>query len=616
MKLAFCLFKYFPYGGLQRDFLRIARLSVARGHEVHVYTTAWEGESEPGINLHIIKAKGWQNHTRNQYVAEHIARETKAEHYDLVIGFNKMPGLDVYYAADVCYAARVRKQRGLLYRLLPRYRQQIALEKAVFAPGVSTHVLLISPLQQAEFMRYYHTEYARFHLLPPGIAKDRMRPANAEEIRKALRAHYHLAEQDCLLLMVGSGFKTKGLDRSLKALAALPAETLAHTQLFVVGQDNPAPFLTLARELGVADRVTFLGGRSDVPAFLLAADLLLHPSYHENTGTAIVEAVAAGLPVLTLAGCGYAHYVTDAGAGRVLSEPFQQSAFNETLYQMMLSPDREVWAEQGARFAQTADMYSMPERVVDLIEKGKPRPLPGFDEMMALKGECFRQQKGRLTQRVIIEGQSYFIKQHAGVGWKEIIKNLVQLRWPVLGAKEEWLALQTLQSLGVSVPRPIAFERRGLNPATQQSYILMEDLTPARSLEDIGKTWAKTKPTFAFKQILIAEVARIARLMHENGMNHRDFYICHFLLTAHPFRLSLIDLHRTQIRRLTPERWIIKDLAGIYFSSMDIGLTERDRLRFMKAYRQKPLSDILNSERAFWQKVKIRGEQLYRDHTK
>ena len=66
---------------------------------------------------------------------------------------------------------------------------------------------------------------------------------------------------------------------------------------------------------------------------------------------------------------------------------------------------------------------------------------PLFDQLMSLQGETFRHQKGRLTQRIILGGKSYFIKQHTGVGWKEIIKNLSQGRWPVVSAKNEWQAL-------------------------------------------------------------------------------------------------------------------------------------------------------------------------------
>src|SRR3990167_6682321 len=169
MKLAFCLFKYFPYGGLQRDFLRISQACKQRGHDVHVYTTEWQGDLEPGITLHLIKAKACQNHASNRVFAEQVQAELKKNPYDLVVGFNKLPGLDIYYAADVCYQSRINMQRSVFYRLLPRYRQLIKYEEAVFARGKATEIMMISSLQQPEFIHYYKTEFERFHLLTPGI---------------------------------------------------------------------------------------------------------------------------------------------------------------------------------------------------------------------------------------------------------------------------------------------------------------------------------------------------------------------------------------------------------------------------------------------------------------
>ena len=94
----------------------------------------------------------------------------------------------------------------------------------------------------------------------------------------------------------------------------------------------------------------------------------------------------------------------------------------------------------------------------------------------------------------------------------------------------------------------------------------------------------------------------MVRDMHAAGINHRDCYICHFLLHL-PFsgkeevlKISVIDLHRAQIRAKVPRRWRDKDLIGLYFSSMNIGLTQRDIWRFMKVYFSAPLKDILKQE--------------------
>jgi heptose I phosphotransferase len=234
--------------------------------------------------------------------------------------------------------------------------------------------------------------------------------------------------------------------------------------------------------------------------------------------------------------------------------------------------------------------------------------------MMNLQGECFRQLDGRLTQRILLHEKQYFIKQHTGVGWKEIFKNLLQGRWPVLSAKDEWLAINKLQSIGIAVPTIAGYGVCGINPARIQSFILLEELAPIVSLEDLTTNWKKLPPSFVEKKALITQVAHIARVMHDAGINHRDFYLCHFLLKN--AQLYLIDLHRAQIRSKTPTRWSIKDLAGLYFSSKEIGLTKRDIFRFMLEYNAISLKEIFQTKKTYWHKVKKRGERLYDDHKK
>jgi len=368
MQLAFCLYKYFPYGGLQRDFLRIAAACQARGHAVRVYTLEWNGEVPEGFELVRVPVKALANHRRYARYTAWVARDIAARPVDRVIGFNKMPGLDVYFAADPCFEDKARTLRNPLYRWSGRYRHFAAYERAVFAPASTTRILLISPAQQSVFTHYYGTPAERFHLLPPGIAADRRAPPDAAQIRAAFRDEHGLAADDRLLLQIGSGFKTKGLDRSLAALAALPAALKRRTRLIAIGEDDARSFVLQARTLGLSDRVSILKGRSDIPRFLLGADLLIHPAYQEAGGIVLLEAIVAGLPVLASSVCGFAHYIEAADAGRVLPAPFEQAHLDAALAEI-LDDDalRARWRANGLAFAERADIYSLPERAADLI---------------------------------------------------------------------------------------------------------------------------------------------------------------------------------------------------------------------------------------------------------
>ena len=370
MKLAFCLFKYFPFGGLQRDFLRIARECAARGHDIHVYTGEWQGTVPSGFEVHLLTSHAQQNHVRCVNFAQQLQQAKYAHRYDAVIGFNKLPGLDWYYAADGCYLARICQEKSWLTRLLPRYRQYVGLERAVFAAGQKTRIMLIAKREQAAFMHYYQTEEERFFLLPPGIDRDRKASNDAKQRRLQLREAFQLAVDRKLILLIGSSFKTKGLDRAVLALSSLPDLIKARTQLWVIGQDDPKPYLRLAEKLKIKQAIQFLGGRANIPDYLLAADLLIHPAYHENTGTVLLEALVAGLPVLTVDVCGYAPYIEEARAGQVLASPFNQQALNLSLKNMLISPEHEVWRENALAYAAKADIYDLPKKAADLILDG------------------------------------------------------------------------------------------------------------------------------------------------------------------------------------------------------------------------------------------------------
>lgn len=367
-RLAFCLFKYFPFGGLQRDLLQIAEACMTRGHQVDIYAGDWKGKVPDGFNVEVLPVRGLTNHRRCESFAKRLPKHLKGRHYNAVVGFNKMPGLDVYFAADPCFAHRV-SARSLLYRLTGRCRSYMSLEEAVFERESKTEILLISEKEEAVFVEYYGTAEQRFHLLPPGISKDFMDPDISEHLCVDLRQELGIGSDAKIILMVGSGFKTKGVDRAILSLASLPLRLRENTVLLVVGEDKSRPFERLSRRMGVAGHVRFVGGRRDVPRFLVAADLLLHPAYRENTGTVLIEAMAAGLPVLATDVCGYGHYIERSQAGELIPAPFRQETLNQMLASMLISDEKDLYRRNGRKYIGASDVFSLAEKAADIIEQ-------------------------------------------------------------------------------------------------------------------------------------------------------------------------------------------------------------------------------------------------------
>jgi len=377
MKLAFLLFKYSHFGGLERNFLRIAHACTKHHHDVHVFTMDWSGHRPSDLSISLVPSHGLRNHSRCRSYVEWLTNNINPADFDLVVGFNRMPRLDLYYAADVCYVREMARRRGYLVRLTSRYRTYAALEQAVFSPESQTEIMYLSETERRHYIDAYGTQVSRFHYLPPGVDRQRIRNSLSPGTRARIRSDLGLTNGDVFLLMVGSDFRRKGVARSIHAIASLPPALRAKSHLIVIGRGKARPLQRLATRLKVKDRVRFLGGRSDVPEFLAAADLLLHPAISENTGNAIVEALVAGLPVIATETCGYAFHVRDSGAGEVIpSDPFDQQIMNDRLAALLLSPTLRSYHETALAYTDTTDLYSRPQTAVRIIESVTLRRQP------------------------------------------------------------------------------------------------------------------------------------------------------------------------------------------------------------------------------------------------
>lgn len=247
------------------------------------------------------------------------------------------------------------------------------------------------------------------------------------------------------------------------------------------------------------------------------------------------------------------------------------------------------------------------------------------------RGKIFRAKEGRRTLRFTHAGKNYFLKLHTGVGWREIMKNGLHLRAAVTGAENEWRALRQLRRLNIPTLRAVGFGARGCNPARRLSFLITAELANVITLHDLCAQWRRRPPAFALKQKVLRRVADIARIMHRNGINHRDFYLCHFFVEFigdHPepsaraatdgradCKVYVMDLHRAQIRQRTPQRWRVKDLGGLYFSAADMNFTARDMFRFIKIYSGCELRESLRA-RNFWTRVARRGRRMRRSAQK
>ena len=168
----------------------------------------------------------------------------------------------------------------------------------------------ISERVRTELKDYYSVPDEQIVTIPNGINLSRFNPDNANT-RNEVRRELGVFEDTPLILFVGSRFRIKGLKLAIQALARMNTDAL----LLVVGNDEVAPYKRLAEQLGVAERVLFLGARRDLPRIYPAADALVLPTHYETFALVCLEAMASGLPVVAAPVGGIEDYLQDGVNG-------------------------------------------------------------------------------------------------------------------------------------------------------------------------------------------------------------------------------------------------------------------------------------------------------------
>jgi UDP-glucose:(heptosyl)LPS alpha-1,3-glucosyltransferase len=365
MRIAFGIVSLFPGGGLQRDCLAIAR-SIQSYCEVLLIYTARLSDGVQADDIPVIQLpnNAKSNHQRQLKFALDFD-DAVAGRFDLIVAFDKIIGADVLFCADASVLYRMKGNLHL--RLLPRYRTFTRLEGESFRPNSRTKIILLSQDQLSKYRVAWNTEPDRLILIPPTIASARRKPVlRTNGMRHILRANLGLTQDTWVWIAVGVQPKTKGLDRTVRALAHFD-----HAHLLIVGLDEESKASEKLVNRGfyrrVRSRITWLGHREDIALLFAAADLFVHPARYDTTGAVILEAMINGVPVVTTSACGYATHVDAAQAGAVIQEPFDFQMFLSALSEAREGSRRVAWSLSGIDYGQHTSIYEGRTRAAEVI---------------------------------------------------------------------------------------------------------------------------------------------------------------------------------------------------------------------------------------------------------
>ena len=231
-------------------------------------------------------------------------------------------------------------------------------ERSAYANAA--RVVAVSEVIRKELIEAAGVPATRLTTIPNGVDPVEFCPRLATEPRP-LRTELGVADDELLAIFVGDlRSPRKGFGLVLRAVAEVPG-----IRVVAVGGHEGGPFPAMARQLGIAHRVHFLGRRSDVPALMRQADVMPFPSAYEPFGLVVTEALASGVPVI----CG-----PEVGAAAVMSRS-PALASHEDLAGLVaelrrLRDDPEALAAlrlEARADAEKATWAKMAEQYVDLL---------------------------------------------------------------------------------------------------------------------------------------------------------------------------------------------------------------------------------------------------------
>jgi UDP-glucose:(heptosyl)LPS alpha-1,3-glucosyltransferase len=366
MDIALCYENVLPArGGCETYIADLARRLVADRHEVHLYACRWDESALPeGLHYHPLPSRQSLRFLRPWRFGRLCERALRGVDHQVTVGFDKTWGQDVLYPQGGLHAAsaehNLRKYRSRLLRSLARAGRWLTpaswsfarLERRQYLGPRRPLVVVNSAMVRMHFERHYGIPPQDLFVVPSAIDPSRFADCDRPRRRLEFRERWGIAPAETVGLFVAMNYRLKGLAPLLHAVHRMPAVRTGggKFRLLVAGNKNFAGYRRLARRLGIAERVCFLGPCREMRDCYFAADFLVHPTFYDPCSLVVLEALACSLPVITSRYNGASELLTPPREGYVIANPHDHDRLAWCMTQL-LDPSRRAGCAQAARAA-------------------------------------------------------------------------------------------------------------------------------------------------------------------------------------------------------------------------------------------------------------------------
>jgi UDP-glucose:(heptosyl)LPS alpha-1,3-glucosyltransferase len=360
MNIALCYESVLPArGGCETYLTDLIRRLVVDGHEVHLYACCWDAEALPSeVRYHTLPRRHGPRFLRPWRFGAACLVALSQTNHDVSVGFDKTWGQDVLYPQGGLHVAsaahNLNKYPNRLARVLAGLAKSCdvahwsyrSLERRQYLGAQRPLIVVNSTMVADHFQHYYRVSRNDLRVVHSAIDPDRFIEHDRPRRRIEFRQDWGITPEETVALFAAMNYRLKGLEPLLHAVHLLPDN--AAFRLLVAGNSRTHSYERLARKLGIAGRVRFLGPRRDMQNCYFAADFLVHPTFYDPCSLVVLEALACGLPVITSRFNGASELLKPPSAGFVIPNPHDHAHLADCMGRL-LDPTRRSACAHAAR---------------------------------------------------------------------------------------------------------------------------------------------------------------------------------------------------------------------------------------------------------------------------
>ena len=373
LKIAMVVPRYGQVGGGERFVMALTEQLAAMDHlEMHVFANRWDTKSS-GVFYHKVPIITFPRFLKTVSFAYFANRRIAAAGMDLIHTHDRIFEADLFTAHGLPHATWIRQVRQKRLSLFDRATAWV--EGRLITSERCRTILAVSSLVKKEITTIFPQSIEKIEVLSPGVDIAPFEGLNPDDCRAHIRERLGMADSDRIILFVGMNFEVKGLESIIRAVADLKrnAPSAAKTvKLLVVGKGDIDRYRAIARHLGIESDVYFTGiWREEIAPIYMAVDLFVMLSVFDTFGLAVLEAMAAGLPVIISPTVGAKDIVRSGENGFIVSP----SHVSEISRYMALALEPGIQARMAAHARQTAKVHSwasMAKQVDRIYEQIAP----------------------------------------------------------------------------------------------------------------------------------------------------------------------------------------------------------------------------------------------------